>query len=95
VGVLFDRPAGWRAIQVTQEERALSISTRLARADVATGFVAALHHRSAYRATFELVGVPGSHHSDWDAMLSRVRPDNPAGAHDLTDQARASAASHE
>ena len=84
VGVLFDRPAGWRAIQVTQEELPLSISTRLARADVAAAFVAALHHPSASRATFEVVGIPGSHHPDWDAMLSRVRRDDPAGAHDLT-----------
>ena len=91
VGVLFDRPAGWRAIQVTQEELPLSISTRLARADVAAAFVAALHHPSASRATFEVVGVPGSHHPDWDAMLSRLRRDDP---HDLTRRSRASAVSH-
>jgi uncharacterized protein YbjT (DUF2867 family) len=79
VGALFDRPAGWRAIKVTQAEQPLSISTRLARTDVAAAFVAALHHRSASRATFEVVGVPGSDHPDWDGMLSRLRPDDRAG----------------
>jgi hypothetical protein len=68
--------AGWRAIQVAQEEQPLSISTRVARADVAAGFVAALDHPSASRTTFEVVGVPGSHHPDWNAMLSRLRRDD-------------------
>ena len=95
VGVLFDRPAGWRAIQVTQEELPLSISTRLARTDVAAAFVAALHHPSASRATFEVVGVPGSHHPDWDAMLSRLLRDDPATTHDLPDRSHASAAGNE
>jgi uncharacterized protein YbjT (DUF2867 family) len=74
-GVLFDRPAGWRAVHVTQQEMPLSIATRLARADLAAVFVAALRHPSASHATFDVVGRPGTHSADWDTQLGRLRPD--------------------
>lgn len=84
VGVLFNRRPGWRAVRITQEELPLSISTRLARADVAAVFVAALHHPSASCATFEVVGVPGWHSPDWDTMLSGLRRDDRARPLGLT-----------
>jgi uncharacterized protein YbjT (DUF2867 family) len=77
VGVLFTRPAGWRAVHITQEEIPLSIWTRLARADVAEVFAAALQHPSASHATFEVVGAPGTPRADWDALLDHLRPDTP------------------
>lgn len=75
-GFLMNRPAGWRALDITQEERPLSLSTRLARADLAQVFVAALRHPSASHATFEVVGTNGPPHSEWDALLRKLRPDN-------------------
>lgn len=77
VGVLFTRPAGWRAVHVTQDEIPLSLSTRLARADVAEVFAAALQHPSASRATFEVVGTPGTPRADWATLLNHLRPDTP------------------
>jgi uncharacterized protein YbjT (DUF2867 family) len=75
VGVLFTRPAGWRAVHVTQNEMPLSISSRLGRADVAEVFAAALHHPSASHATFEVVGTQGTARADLDALLGQLHPD--------------------
>jgi hypothetical protein len=81
VGVLFSRPAGWRAVHVTQDEMPLSISTRLARADAAEVIAAALHHTAAARATFEVIGTGDRARTDWRVRLGQLRPDPPSRAH--------------
>ena len=59
-GMLVNRPAGRYRIEITQTPLALSVRHRIARADVARVFVAALEHPQASRATFEVVrGSPG------------------------------------
>src|SRR5258705_5186500 len=54
-GILLNRTGGQRALLVTQRPLPLSIRYRIARADVAQGFVAALDHPRPGRATFEVV----------------------------------------
>lgn len=75
VGVLFDRPRGWRAIDITQDERPLSLGTRISRLDVADVFVASLDHPAVSRATFEVVGRSGPPSETVEALLNTLRPD--------------------
>jgi uncharacterized protein YbjT (DUF2867 family) len=74
-GVLLNSPGGRHEIRITQEALPLSIRYRIARADVAQLFVAALDHPGTSRATFEAVwgarGVP----ADWSAMLTALTAD--------------------
>jgi uncharacterized protein YbjT (DUF2867 family) len=53
----------------------LSLRYRIARADVAAAFVAALDHPCATRATFEVVWDRGQRREAWPALLDRVKPD--------------------
>ena len=75
VGVLLDRPRGWRAIEITQAEQPLSLGTRISRADVAAVFVASIDHPAVSRATFEVVGRRAAPARDLKALLSTLRPD--------------------
>jgi uncharacterized protein YbjT (DUF2867 family) len=74
-GVLLNQPGGHHLINVTQQSLPLSLRYRIARADVAVLFVAALNHPKTIHATFEAVwgeqGKSGPLHS----LLNRVVPD--------------------
>lgn len=74
-GVLLNRAGGQRSIQVTQEPLALSFRYRIARADVAEAFVAALGRPSAAGASFEIAWAPGSERRPWSELLGRLEPD--------------------
>ena len=68
-------PRGQRAVEVSQGSLPLAPRHRIARADVAEAFVAALPHPRASRATFEIVWGKGPRRADWGALLSRLQPD--------------------
>ena len=74
-GILLNSPGGQRAVTVSQDPLPLSLRYRIARADVADGFVAALDHPRASRATFDVVWGSGHRVETWITMLDRVRPD--------------------
>jgi uncharacterized protein YbjT (DUF2867 family) len=80
-GILLNSPGGRHEIHATQRALPLAIRYRIARADAARVFVAALEDRHASRATFEAVwgqrGDPGSP----DRWLEGLRPDvvSPSG----------------
>lgn len=76
-GVLVDAPAGTHAIKLSQTPLPLSLRYRIARADVAEGFVAALNHPRASRATFEIVWGRRGPAEPWPQMLDRLQPDRP------------------
>ena len=74
-GVLLNRPGGRRTILLTQDARPLSIRYRIARADVAAAFVAALDHPNASRVTCDVVWGRGTRPDSWDALFARLKPD--------------------
>jgi uncharacterized protein YbjT (DUF2867 family) len=74
-GVLVDAPAGEHVIKLTQTPLPLSLRYRIARGDVAEGFVAALIHPRASRATFEIVWGHRGTPEPWPQMLDRLEPD--------------------
>ena len=74
-GVLVNRPGGVREIEITQRQLPLSPWHRIARADVAEAFVAALDHPRATRTTFDLVWGRGNRREPWDALLASLTPD--------------------
>lgn len=76
-GVLLNRPGGERAIRITQETLPLSLRHRIARADVAETFVAALSHPTASRATFDVVWGHGPRRDSLPAQLGQLHPDEP------------------
>jgi uncharacterized protein YbjT (DUF2867 family) len=78
-GVLLNRPGGNRAVQVTQAALPLSFRYRIARADVADGFVAALTHPRTVRTTFEIVWGKGPRREGWPSLLDRLSPDSSSG----------------
>jgi uncharacterized protein YbjT (DUF2867 family) len=75
-GILLNSQGGVRALHVTQSDLPLSTRYRIARADVAEAFAAALHHPQASRATFDVVWKPGRRRETWDDLLSNLRPDS-------------------
>jgi uncharacterized protein YbjT (DUF2867 family) len=77
VGFLLDGPAGRRRVEVSQGTLPLKASTRIARADVAEAFAAALAHPNIARTTFEIVWSDAQTPTDWDACFSRLKPDRP------------------
>jgi uncharacterized protein YbjT (DUF2867 family) len=74
-GFLLNGPGGQRALEVTQGALPLSPRYRIARADVAEGFVAALEHPRTSRTTLEVVSGRGERREDWRTLLGRVTPD--------------------
>ena len=72
---LLNRPGGRHAVKVTQDDLPLAPPHRIARADVASAFVAALHHPGASRTTFEIAWGKGSRREEWNALLGRLKPD--------------------
>lgn len=80
-GILLNRPGGQRALVVTQHPLPLSIRYRIARADVADVFVAALNHPRAVRSTFEVVWGDGPPRDSLPRLLDQLKPDAPAESH--------------
>lgn len=74
VPFLTDGPGGGHAIAVSQGALPLSPLRRMARADVAEAFVAAMDHPAASRATFEITAGRGSP-GGLAASLAALRPD--------------------
>jgi uncharacterized protein YbjT (DUF2867 family) len=78
-GVLVNAPGGEREIVVTQKPLPLVLWHRIARADVAEVFVAALRHPRASCATFDIVwgAGKGPRSEPIPALLNQLRPDAP------------------
>lgn len=77
-GFLLNRAGGRRALKVTQQPLPLSLRYRIARADVADVFVAALDHPRTVRATFEVVWSDGPPRESLPVLFDRLNPDTPA-----------------
>ena len=76
-GMLVNRPAGTHAIELTQRQLPLSPRYRIARADVAEAFAAALDHPRATRATFEVIWKRDGPPVSWPVLMERLEPDAP------------------
>jgi uncharacterized protein YbjT (DUF2867 family) len=74
-GILLNRAGRQRVIEVTQRPLPLSLRYRIARADVAEVFLAALEHHRATCATFEVVWGPRGRTEELDGLLDRLEPD--------------------
>src|SRR5687768_11393550 len=74
-GFLLDRPAGTRALAVTQRALPLSPRYRIARADVAEALVAALDDPRTTRATFEIFWGTGPRREGWTVLMQSLTPD--------------------
>lgn len=79
-GVLLNRPGGSHTIELTQRSLPLLPRYRIARADVAEAFVAALEHPRAVRATFEIVWGPRGQRREWTDLMATLMPDAPSSA---------------
>jgi uncharacterized protein YbjT (DUF2867 family) len=75
VGFLQNRPGGQCAVEIGQDALPLAPRFRIARADVADVFVAALRHPRASHATFEIVSGKGRRREDWNTLLGRLKAD--------------------
>jgi hypothetical protein len=73
--VLLNQPGGQQLINVTQQPLPLSMRYRIARADVAALFVAALEHPKTIRATFEAVWAQLGQPDAWSGLFDRLQPD--------------------
>ena len=82
-GMLVNRPAGQHRLQITQAPLPQSVRHRIARADVAQVFVAALEHPQASRATFEVVSVSPGQPAPLDGLLESLTSDPIPLANDL------------
>lgn len=82
-GMLVNRPAGRHRIEITQTPLPLSVRHRIARADVAQVFVAALDHPQASRATFEVVSRSRGQSAPLDGLLQALASDPIRLADDL------------
>ena len=72
-GVLNNRAEGHHPIEVTQRDLPLSPRYRIARADVAAVFAAALGHAKAANTTFEIAWKAGA--APWIEALEGLHPD--------------------
>jgi uncharacterized protein YbjT (DUF2867 family) len=77
-GVLLNRPAGQHVIELTQKALPLSWRYRIARADVAEIFVAALEHPKAARSTFEVVWGRRGECNALGGLLDCLQPEAPS-----------------
>ena len=75
-GMLLNSAGGRRSIKLSQEALPLSPRYRIARADVAEAFVAAVGHSRAARATFEIVWADSGRPEPWPTLLQRLKPDS-------------------
>ena len=74
-GFLLNSRGGARAIRITQEALPLTLRYRIARADVAEVFLAALDHPNTSRTTFETVWGNGPRQQRWEDQLHLLRPE--------------------
>jgi uncharacterized protein YbjT (DUF2867 family) len=74
-GFLLNSPGGRRAIEVSQEALPLAPRYRIARADVAETFVAALKDPRTSWTTFDVVWGRGQRREEWDTIFGRLKPD--------------------
>ncbi len=74
-GVLLNRAGGRHALWITQDALPLSLRYRIARADVAEVFVAALDSPSVSRATFDVVWGPGSARQSLENLFAGITRD--------------------
>ena len=74
-GMLQNRSAGRHVIKLTQEALPLSIRYRIARADVAEAFAAAVDDPRASRATFEIVWAGRGRPEPWPTLFEALKPD--------------------
>jgi len=74
-GVLLNQAGGQHLIKVTQQPLPLSLRYRIARADVAQVFLAALEHPKARLATFEAVWGRRGQPQEWSGLLDGLQPD--------------------
>jgi len=74
-GVLLNRAAGTHGIRLTQEALPLSVFYRIARADVAEAFVAALDCPQTVRTTFEIIWDRRAR-APWPALMHGLQQDN-------------------
>lgn len=72
---MLQNSAGGRPVKVTQQPLPLSIQYRIARADVAQVFVAAMEHPRASRATFEIAWSKDGVSASSPALLDGLKPD--------------------
>jgi uncharacterized protein YbjT (DUF2867 family) len=74
-GILRNAPPGRHAIEVAQRDYPMAIWYQIGRADAAEVFVQALQHPATHRTTFDAVWSREHSPTDWNALLSRLRPD--------------------
>ena len=77
---LLNRPAHRRAIRVSQDESPLTLRECIARGDVADALVEALFHPNTTRTTFEIKWDKGPRQSNWSALFSGLKSDEPDAA---------------
>src|SRR5262249_2948706 len=75
-GVLLNRPAGEHVIEVTQQPLPLSWRYRIARADVAEIFLAALEHPSTLRTTFDVAWGSRGYRQPLPGLLEGLQRDD-------------------
>ena len=73
-GVLLNRPGGRHRIRIVQQALPLAWRHRIARADVAALFVAAVDHPQTTRASFEVVWGPRGQSEPLRDLLDQVTP---------------------
>jgi uncharacterized protein YbjT (DUF2867 family) len=76
-GMLSNQAGGTHAIEVTQSPLPLSPRYRIARADVAEVFVAALEQPRTACTTFEVIWGEGPRQNDWAKQLEALAADQP------------------
>ena len=79
VAFLLNRPAHQREIQVSQDASPLTFRECIARGDVAEALVEALFHPNTARTTFEIKWGKGPRRSNWAALFSGLKSDEPDG----------------
>jgi len=81
-GVLLNRPGGRHLITVTQQPLPLSVRYRIARADVAEVFAAALKHPRTAHATFETVWSQRGRPQMLSGLFDQLEPDTAIAANE-------------
>jgi uncharacterized protein YbjT (DUF2867 family) len=84
VGVLVNQRPGEHLIELTQQPLPLAWRYRIARADVAEIFLAALGHPKASRTTFEAVWGARGEPKPFDRLLDSLHPEQEVNGRHLT-----------
>lgn len=74
-GILLNRHGGRHKIEVTQRALPLSLRYRIARADVAEIFLAAVDHPKTARTTFETFWGDRGGSNEWSQLFDKLSPD--------------------